>query len=78
MDYLEAILTVDAKSFKAEVNIIQNKYLCGNPEKWSASYISGKMITTYNNMFEDGTWKQELAEKDQIIALSTKIVKNSG
>jgi hypothetical protein len=36
MDYLNAILTLHAKSFKAEVNIIQNKYLRGNPEKWSA------------------------------------------
>ncbi len=26
-------------------------------------------------MFEDGTWKRELGEKDQIIALSTKVVK---
>ncbi len=42
MDYLNAILTVDAKSFKAEVNIIQNKYLHGNPEKWSAWYIRAK------------------------------------
>ncbi len=73
MDNLNAILTVDAKSFKAEVNIIQNKYLRGNPEKCSALYISGKMIKTYNNVFEDGTWKQELGEKDQIIALSTKV-----
>jgi hypothetical protein len=56
-----------------EVNIIQNKYLSGNPEKWSALYISGKMIKRYNNMSEDGTWKQELGEKGQIIALSTKV-----
>jgi hypothetical protein len=75
MDYLDAILTVDAKSFKVEVNIIRNKYLCGNPEKWSALYISGKMIKMYNNMFEDRTWKQELGEKDHIIALSTKVAK---
>jgi hypothetical protein len=26
-------------------------------------------------MFEDGTWKRELGEKDQIIALSTKVAK---
>jgi hypothetical protein len=24
-------------------------------------------------MFEDGTWKQEIGEKDQIIALATKL-----
>jgi hypothetical protein len=75
MDYLDAILTVDAKSFKAEVSIIQNKYLCWNPEKWSTLYISGKMIKKFNNMFEDETWEQELGEKDQIIALSTKVAK---
>jgi hypothetical protein len=31
MDYLNAICTVDVKSFQAEVSIIQNKYLHGNP-----------------------------------------------
>ncbi len=56
-----------------EVSIIQNKYLHGNPKKWNASYISGEIIKTYNNISEDGTWKKELAEKDQIIALSTKV-----
>ncbi len=28
MDYLNASLTIEAKSFKAEVNIICNRYLC--------------------------------------------------
>ena len=73
MDYLDASLTVDAKSFKAEVNILRNRYLRGNPDGWTASYISGEIIKTYNNMFEDGTWKREIAEKDQIIALTTKL-----
>jgi hypothetical protein len=73
MDYLDASLTVEVKSFKAEVNILCNRYLCGNPNKWNALYISGKIIKTYNNMFKDGTWKQEIGEKDQIIALTTKL-----
>ena len=73
MDYLDASLTIEAKSFKAEVNIIRNRYLRGNPDKWNATYICGEIIKTYNNMFEDGTWKREIAEKDQIIALSTKV-----
>jgi hypothetical protein len=74
MDYLNASLTVDAKSFKAEVNIICNRYLCGNPDRWNATYIDGEFIKSYNNMCEDaGTWKQEIGEKDQIIALSTKV-----
>jgi hypothetical protein len=74
MDYLDASLTVKAKSFKAEVNIIWNRYLCGNLDKWNALYISGEIIKTYNSMFKDGTWKQEIGEKDQIIALTTKLV----
>ena len=73
MDYLDASLTVKAKSFKAEVNIICNRYLRGNPDRWNAMYISGKIIKTYNNMSKDGTWKREIGEKDQIIALSTKV-----
>ena len=73
MDYLDASLTVEVKSFKAEVNILRNRYLRGNPDRWNASYISGKIIKTYNNMFEDGTWKREIGEKDQIIALTTKL-----
>jgi hypothetical protein len=74
MDYLDASLTVDAKSFKAEANINCNRYLCGNPDRWNAIHISGEIIKTYNNMSKDGTWKQEIGEKDQIIALSTKVV----
>jgi hypothetical protein len=73
MDYLNAIRAVDVKSFQAEVSIIQNKYLCGNPKKCNAAYISSKIIKTYNNMSEDGTWKKELGEKDQIIAHSIKV-----
>jgi hypothetical protein len=57
MDYLNASLTVEAKSFKGEVNILCNRYLQGNPDRRDASYISGEIIKTYNNMFEDGTWK---------------------
>ncbi len=75
MDYLDTSLTVEVKSFKAEVNILCNRYLRGNPDRWNALYISGKIIKTYNNMFEDGTWKQEIGEKDQIIALTTKSTK---
>jgi len=33
----------------------------------------GEIIKTYNNMFEDGTWKREIGKKDVIIALSTKV-----
>ncbi len=73
MDYLDASLTVNAKSFKAEVNIICNRYLCGNLDRWNATYISGEIIKTDNNMSEDGTWKREIGEKDQIIAFSTKV-----
>jgi hypothetical protein len=73
MDFLDASLTVEVKSFKAEVNILCNRYLCGNPNSWNASYISGKIIKTYNNTFEDGTWKQAIGEKDQIIAPTTKL-----
>jgi hypothetical protein len=71
MDYLDASLTVDAKSFKAKVNIICNRYLHRNPDRWNATYISGEIVKTYNNMSKDRTWKQEIGEKDQIIALST-------
>jgi hypothetical protein len=77
MDYLDAICTVDVKSFQAEVSIIQNKYLHGNPEIWNASYIRGEIIKTYNNMSEDGTWKKELGEKDQILHLALKLRNSS-
>jgi hypothetical protein len=73
MDFLDAALTIEAKTFKAEVNIICNRYLHGNPDKWNANCITGKTIKTYNNRFKDGTWKCEFGKKDQIITLSTKI-----
>ncbi len=74
IDFLNASLTVEVKSF-AEINIICNRYLCGNPDKWNAIYISGEIIKTYNNMFEDGTWNHEIGKRDQIIRLSTKVAK---
>jgi hypothetical protein len=73
MDYLDSLLTVEVKSFKSEVNILCNRYHLGNPDRWNALYISGEIIKTYNNMFEDGTWKREIGKKDQIIALTTKL-----
>jgi hypothetical protein len=73
MDYLNATLTIEVKTFEAEVKIICNRYLCRNSDRWNATYISREIIKKYNNMFEDGTWKCELGKKDQIIALSTKI-----
>jgi uncharacterized iron-regulated protein len=55
MDYLDASLTIKVKSFKAEVNIICNRYLHGNPDKLDATYICDEIIKTYNNMSKDGT-----------------------
>jgi hypothetical protein len=75
MNYLDASLTAEVKSFKAEISTIQNKYLHGNPDKWTASYISGEIIKTYNEMSEDGTWQCKIGEKDQIIAFTTKVAK---
>ena len=75
MDNLNASLTVEVKSFKSEVNILRNWYLCCNPDCWTESYITGKIIKTYNNMLEDGTWKREIGKKDQIITLTTKLTK---
>ncbi len=46
MDYLDASLTVEVKRFKAELNIHHNRYLCGNPDRWNALYISGEIIET--------------------------------
>jgi hypothetical protein len=50
MDYLDASLTVEVKSFKAEVNILRNRYLRGNPDCWTASYISGKIINARSRL----------------------------
>jgi hypothetical protein len=66
MDYLDVSLTVEAKSFKAEVNNICNRYLHQNPDRWNAMYISGEIIKTFNNMSKDGTWKHEIGKNDQI------------
>jgi hypothetical protein len=44
MDYLDTALTVKVKSFKAEINILRNCYLCGSPDRWTASYISGEIL----------------------------------
>ena len=64
MDCLDASLT-------AEVN----KYIHGNPDKWTASYINGEIIKTYDNMSQDGTWAVQDRRKGSNIALTTKIAK---
>ena len=46
MDYLDASLFADVTSFNAEVNILCNKYLRGNPNQWDASCITGEIIKT--------------------------------
>jgi hypothetical protein len=73
VDYLDALLIIKVKSFKTGVIILPNRYLQGNPNGWNALYIGGEIIKTYNNMFDDGTWKREIGKKDQIIALITKL-----
>ncbi len=73
MDYLDSSLTVDAKSFKAQDNIICNRYLCGNLDRWNAMYISGEIIKTYINMSKDGTWKRGIGVKDQTLGSPLKL-----
>jgi hypothetical protein len=55
VDYRNASLTVEVQNLISEISIVQSKYLCGNPDKCIASYISSEIIKTYNKMSEDGT-----------------------
>jgi hypothetical protein len=66
MDYLDASLTVDAKSFNAEINILLNRYLHGNPDNGMHHTLLVKSLK-HNNMFEDETWKQELGEQIRLL-----------
>jgi hypothetical protein len=72
MDYLDASLTVEVKSFKAEVNILCNRYLCGNPDRWNASYLSGEIIKTYNNMLMMELGSKRLVKRIRLLRLPKK------
>jgi hypothetical protein len=72
IDYLKS-LTVDAKGFKAEVNIICNRYLCRSPDRWNAMYIKGEIIKMYNNMSKDGTWKREIGKRIRLLRSPLKL-----
>ena len=72
-DYLQAALEVPCKSFKREVGSIKTTWQLGTDVSLDRDRIRHLTTQMYINFENDGTWKAELAESSQIIALSTKI-----
>ena len=71
MDIFQGALEAKCKAFCAEVQSMKQKWLLGNADNWTKDNIVSTLIQYFTNMSEDGTWKKENAETDQIIALTT-------
>jgi hypothetical protein len=61
MDYLDTLLTAEVKSFKAEVNILCNRYLHGSPNWWNALYSGEEIIVRRSSRRVD--WGLEYTKK---------------
>ena len=73
LDFFNSAIDVPCKTFKSEVVSMKNRFLLGNPDKWSEDYIITTILQHFTNMDNDKVWQKELAETDQIIALTTKV-----
>ena len=70
-DYFIACLTTPVKSFCQEVSSLKTKWQLGTP--MSVDFVRMQITQMYVNFEADDTWKQELAEVSQIIALTTQV-----
>ena len=68
-DYFIACLTTPVKSFCQEVSSLKTKWQLGTP--MSVDFVRTQITQMYVNFEANDTWKQELAEVSQIIALTT-------
>ena len=70
-DYLNAALTVQCKSFTAEVSSIKTQWQLGT--SFPRDTLRSRITQMYVNFEADGTWARELGEVNQIIALTTQV-----
>ena len=73
LDIFQGALEAKCKTFVSEIWLMQQKWFLGNPENWTKEHIVSTLIQYYTNMVEDGTWKWEHQETNQIIALTTQV-----
>ena len=72
-DYLTMAAETPCKSFAAEVGSLKTKWQLGTDATLTPEHIRNTIEQMYTNYVADGTWKRELEESSQVIALATKI-----
>ena len=73
MDILQGALQAKCKTFVSQVQSMKQRWLLGNPDNLTKDTLVSNLVQYYSNMVEDGTWKKEFEETDQIIALTTLV-----
>ena len=74
-DYLDAALLTPCKSFKREVSSYRTKWMLGGEVHLTIDYLRDNITQMYVNFEDDETWKHEIAESSQVIALATQMQK---
>ena len=72
-DYLDTALLTPGKSFKREVSSYRTKWMLGGEAHLTIEYLRDTITQMYVNFEDDETWKHEIAESSQVIALATQM-----
>ena len=70
-DYLDTALLTPCKSFKREVSSYRTKWILGGEVHLTTQYLRDNITQMYVNFENDDTWKHEIVEPSQVIALAT-------
>ena len=73
MDIYQGALEAKFKTFTTEVQSMKQKWLLGTLPNSSRIETVYAITQLYSNLVEDGTWKREFSETDQIVALTTLV-----
>ena len=73
MDVYQGALEAKCKTFTTEVQSMKQKWLLGTLPNSSRIETVYAITQLYSNLVEDGTWKREFSETDQIVALTTLV-----
>ena len=73
MDIFQGVLQAKCKTFVSQVQLMKQRWLLRNSDNLTKDILVSHLVQYYSNMVEDGTWKKEFVETDQIIALTTMV-----
>ena len=73
MDVFAGALKAKCKTFTTEVQSMKQKWLLGMLPNSGRIDVTHSITQLYSNVVEDGTWRKEFSETDQIVALTTLV-----